>query len=137
MIFFLSSSSGSISHTSVLIRPILNFLFPAAPEEMLQVYHTYIRKAAHFAEYAVLAILAARALSAPSIRPVRPFVDALVLVVAVASIDEFNQSYDPSRTGSVADVAIDILGGGTALLGILLVRSRRNRSLTSIHRPLV
>ena len=48
VIFFLSSDQGSMSQTSRFIRPLLEFLFPAAPEETLLIYHGYIRKAAHF-----------------------------------------------------------------------------------------
>src|SRR5687767_8128567 len=63
VIFFFSSSQGSMSHTSRIIRPLLEFLLPGAPEETLQFYHGIIRKLAHFSEYAILALLACRAFS--------------------------------------------------------------------------
>jgi VanZ family protein len=31
----------------------------------------------------------------------------------VASLDELNQSFDPTRTGSIYDVLLDIAGGST------------------------
>src|SRR6185295_11638190 len=61
VIFLLSSGSGSMAATSRIIRPLLEFLFPTASEESLQLMHHYIRKCAHFTEYAVLAWLALRA----------------------------------------------------------------------------
>lgn len=125
VIFFLSSDYGSMSHTSILVRPILAFLFPKAPEETLQLYHAYVRKAAHFTEYAILAFLAVRTFSRLGLKSRWKFVFGLLIVVAVATIDEFNQSFEASRTGSVIDVGIDIFGGFTALFGIWLLRPRR------------
>ena len=87
--------------------------------------HMVVRKAAHFAEYAILAFLAARAFRA-SPRPAlakRWFLASLVLVVAYALLDEYHQSFVPSRTGSIYDSLIDISGGLTALL---LLRRRHN-----------
>jgi VanZ family protein len=119
VIFFLSSSQGSMSKTSLFVRPLLEFLFPAADEVTLQIYHGHIRKAAHVTEYAVLAFLASRAFFTSA----RPFLKkywwllALVTVAAVAATDEFNQSFNTARTGTPWDVGIDLVGGlvGTAL----------------------
>ena len=114
----------------MLIRPILNFLFPNAPEEMLQLYHVYVRKAAHFTEYAVLAGLALRAFVRASTSMIRGwmYLAAIFVVVAVASIDEFNQSFNAARTGSGYDVLLDISGGATVLVLIWLFNrpSRKN-----------
>ena len=112
MIFFLSSDHGSMSETSRIIRPLLQFLFPTTPEETLQLYHAYVRKAAHFTEYAILALLAIRALAmsffaGSNLKYILP----LVLVVIIASLDEFNQSFEVSRTSSFRDVLLDISGG--------------------------
>jgi VanZ family protein len=112
VIFLLSSSQGASGRTSLIIRPLLEFLFPSAPEQTLVFYHGLIRKGAHFTEYAVLGLLACRAF-----RSLRQFVLlALGLVLLVASLDEFNQSFNPLRTGSPWDVAIDVSGGVLAIL---------------------
>lgn len=102
-----------MTETSRFIRPLLQFFFPAAPEETLQVYHGYIRKAAHFTEYAILAFLAVRALSIPATIRLHKwrYTLPLLLVTSVATIDEFHQSFEISRTGSVVDVVIDVCGG--------------------------
>ncbi len=129
VIFFFSSRQGSMSKTSVFIRPILLFLFPDAPEETLVIYHGYIRKFAHFAEYFVLAFLAFRAFSASNgfLRKYR-FPASFILVFSIASLDEFNQSFLASRTGSIRDVLLDTAGGLTILM-ILYFWGRRNQTV--------
>lgn len=111
-----------MTETSRFIRPLLEFLFPNEPEATLQAYHGYIRKAAHFTEYSILAVLSARACSylldelSRRSRYILPL--AIVLFVAVA--DECNQSFLASRTGSVTDVALDLVGGVSGTLAWLL-----------------
>ena len=124
-IFVASSNTGSMSNTSRFIRPLLEFLFPGTPEEILVVYHGYIRKFAHFAEYAGLAFWAARAFSGSSLKILRGFwfVFAFALIVIVAAADETNQSFLASRTSSVYDVMLDSAGG---LFMIILFAVYRN-----------
>ena len=113
VIFYMSSSSGSMSQTSRFIRPLLEWLFPNTPEDIITIYHGYIRKFAHFAEYALLAFFASRAFSRSS-----KFwaISAFLLVVLIASLDEFNQSFNTARTGSIYDVLLDVAGGLTIIL---------------------
>lgn len=118
----LGSGFGAMNETSRIIRPVLEFFFPAAPPETLTLYHGYIRKFAHLAEYAVLGFLACRAFAPNRHR----FLGAVVLVVAVAAIDEFNQSFNPARTSTPWDVALDVVGGVLAILMYrFLVRDRK------------
>ena len=126
VIFYLSSTQGATTNTSRFIRPFLEWLFPAAPEETLNIYHGYIRKCAHFAVYAALAFwswLAFRPNGRTSGQT--RFEEFLVrnrqiasfaLVVFVASLDEWNQSFNVARTGSVYDILLDASGGAAALL---------------------
>jgi VanZ family protein len=122
VIFYLSSDQGSMTETSRFIRPLLEFLFPNAPEAALQAYHGYIRKAAHFTEYSILAALAACAFTLSASGDIREYryVLSLLLVAFIASADEIGQSFRPSRTGSVWDVMIDVLGGLTMIVVIWL-----------------
>ena len=89
------------------------FLFPSASAETLLAYHFFIRKCAHFAEYALLALWVIRALAGSSLALLRRhrFSAAVLLVLAVAALDEFNQSFEPSRTSTVWDVLLDLSGG--------------------------
>ncbi len=107
-----------MAETSRFIRPLLHFLFPNAPEEILQIYHAYIRKCAHFVEYATLAFFASRAFWSSSRRVLQKywFAFAFLIVLSVASIDEYNQSFNSARTGSIYDVMLDCAGGLTMIL---------------------
>jgi VanZ family protein len=118
-----------MSKTSLFVRPLLEFLFPAADEITLQIYHGYIRKSAHVTEYAVLGFLAARAFFTSA----RPFLKkywwlvALITVLGVAATDEFNQSFNPARTGTAWDVGIDLLGGAAGTAFWMLLSRFRGR----------
>lgn len=126
-ISYASSDSFNAGNTSRIIGPLVLWLFPNTTPETLLIIHIITRKAAHFTEYAILALLAARAFRT-SPRPAlanRWFIAALALVVAYALLDEYHQSFVPSRTASVYDSMVDIAGGLTALL---VVRLRHNRA---------
>ena len=124
MIFFLSSGQGASTQTSRIIRPLLEFLFPGASFETIAFYHGLVRKLAHFVEYAVLGFLACRALSESALRR-RWLIFSALLVLAIAVIDETNQSFNPERTGSPVDVLIDLSGGFAAILIAYLVTRRK------------
>ncbi|HEV7902551.1 MAG TPA: VanZ family protein [Pyrinomonadaceae bacterium] len=128
-IFFASTGAMSASNTSRIIAPLFRWLFPAITEAQLLLVHFTVRKTAHFTEYAILALLAARAFI-PSTRPSlhrHPFVAALALVAAVALLDEFNQSFNAARTGTIWDSLLDVAGGATALVALGLWRARRQQ----------
>src|SRR5687767_14619149 len=91
VIFFLSSGQASMSQTSRIIRPILEFLFPTASEQTLLLYHGLIRKLAHLTEYAVLGLLATRAFRGSAAAVSRhAYILAIALTVVVAGFDEIN-----------------------------------------------
>lgn len=126
-ISYASSDSFNAGNTSRIIGPLVLWLFPNTTPETLLGIHIITRKAAHFTEYAILAYLAARAFRT-SPRPAlanRWFIASLALVVAYALLDEYHQTFVPSRTGSIYDSFIDIAGGLTALL---IIRYRHNRA---------
>lgn len=132
LILFLSSGQASMSKTSLFIRPLFEFLFPNASEEILIVYHGYVRKFAHVAVYAVLAFWAARAFFGSSQNLLHRlwFVCAFIVVLLVASVDETNQSFLNSRTGSVYDVLLDVAGGaGMILIFYLIVKYRKRQAI--------
>lgn len=125
IVLFASTGSASMSQTSRFVRPLLEFLFPQTPEEILIVYHGYIRKSAHFIEYAILAFWASRAFvgSRKLFLQKYWFIFSFLLVLLVASIDETNQSFNQARTGSIWDVMLDCAGGATMILFFYLVRN--------------
>lgn len=113
-----STSEFSGANTSRIIRPLVLWLFPETSETTLQTIHFVVRKLAHFTEYAVLGILAARAFSTSSVALLKRhwFLAALCLVIIYSLLDEYHQSFVPSRTASIYDSMIDSIGGMTALL---------------------
>ena len=135
-IFFASTGTMSASNTSRIIAPIFKWLFPGITEAQLLVVHFAVRKTAHFAEYAVLALLAARAFIPSTRRPLRRgwFIIALALVALVALADEYNQSFNAARTGTIRDSLIDLAGGATALALFGLQRRRKLRGPRNVSR---
>ena len=128
LIFFASTSEFSASNTNILIQPLLRWLFPHITDERIAVFHFLLRKCGHFSEYAILAWLATRAFTTSSHATLRRrwFVAALFVVCLYATLDEYHQSFVPSRTASVYDSLIDICGGFTALI-LVAVRRRKRR----------
>jgi VanZ family protein len=120
MIFISFASTGEFSaiKTSPILRPVILWLFPNTTEAGLATIHFMTRKAAHFSEYALLAFFARRAFVASAHEFMRRYWFQLgfLLVVIYALLDEFHQSFVPSRTASIYDSAIDIAGGLTVLL---------------------
>jgi VanZ family protein len=122
-ISFASSDNFNAGNTSRIIGPLILWLFPHTSPETLATVHFITRKIAHFTEYAILGFLAARAFRTsprPSISR-RWILICATLIVVYALMDEYHQSFVPSRTASVWDSLIDMAGGLTALL---LVRKR-------------
>ena len=128
-VLFASSASFSASNTSRIIRPLLLWLFPDISEASLAHVHFLVRKAAHFTEYGVLALLAARAFrtSARTALKRRWWLAAFALVACVALVDEYHQSFLPTRTGTIYDSLLDMTGGATALTCTALWLARRRR----------
>lgn len=123
VIFYLSSGQGSFEETSRIVRPLLEFFFPDASPETINSYHAFIRKLAHPMVYAILGLLAARTFHKPAL--LAWVLKAILLVVSVAILDELNQSFISSRTGSPWDVALDSAGGLAAVIMFWLVSGRR------------
>lgn len=119
MIWGFSGESFDVTGTSRILTPLLRWLWPEIGHETLRSAHFFVRKCAHLTEYALLGLLAARALWLTlDISPLRVAVLTLLLVAAVSGVDEARQSFLPTRTGSLADVAIDFVGGA---VGVLLI----------------
>lgn len=117
-ISFASTGEFSAANTSQIFRPLLLWILPNLSEARLEAVHFLTRKAAHFTEYAVLAFFARRAFITSSNAFIQRqwFQLGLVLVVIYALLDELHQRFEPTRTASIYDSAIDVVGGLTVLL---------------------
>lgn len=131
MISLASSNEFSADNTSRIVRPLLLWLFPNITEESIGLAHFLIRKAAHLTEYAVLGWLAARAFTGSSRELFRHkwFFVSLLLITLHALLDELRQSFVPSRTGSLYDSGIDIVGG---LIGLTWFSYFHSRATSSV-----
>jgi VanZ family protein len=121
-ISFASTDEFSSINTSRIIRPLLLWFFPNLSEQRLAVVHFLTRKAAHFSEYALLGLLAGRTFYTSSHQFLRRFWFrmGLFLIVVYALLDEYHQSFVPSRTASIYDSGIDVAGGlaGLVIFGL-------------------
>jgi VanZ family protein len=117
-----ASAGFSASSTSRLLTPFLRWLDADMSWERIGEIHFLARKFAHTFEYAVLAILGFRAFRISLAVPLA-YVALLTagIVLAVAGIDELRQSWLPTRTGSMADVALDFAGGALGVAALIVV----------------
>jgi VanZ family protein len=128
-----SSDLASAHNTGRLLYPLFHFLFGLS-YAAFEPIHFYLRKGGHVFGYGLLSILLFRAW-----RETLPAVSAgkwalrwanlAVLGTAlVASLDEWHQSYIPSRTGRWQDVVLDTCAGiGAQVLLFLWAMLRRSR----------
>jgi VanZ family protein len=124
VIWMFSGESFSAASTSRFLTPLLRWLDPDISYQAILRIRLYIRKAAHLTEYAVLAVLAFRALYLSlDVSTPRVIGLTIALVLAVAALDELRQSFLATRTGSLADVAIDLTGGALGV-GLIVVLHR-------------
>src|SRR2546427_3352373 len=121
---WLSTDIASGEHTSQLLLPALRWLLPWATPGQLHTVHRLLRKGAHLTEYAILAALWYRAFTRERNLSARAASwTAFAISLAWAALDEWHQSFLPSRTSSAMDVALD--GAGAALALVVDWRARR------------
>ena len=129
-----STAYLSAHNTSRLIFPVLHYLFGMS-WEAFQPWHFLMRKGGHVFGYGLLSILLFRAWRETLPVAGNPFwtfrwANISVLGTAlVASLDEWHQSFLPSRTGTVHDVILDTCAGIGAqiLLFVLAYRQSATR----------
>jgi VanZ family protein len=117
-----SSDLGAASNTSKILYPLLHFLFRLDPFQF-ETWHHYIRKGGHFFGYAMLSWLLFRSWRA-TLRvgslprwSLRWAEISFFMTALVASLDEWHQTFLPSRTGRWQDVVLD----STAALTVQVV----------------
>jgi len=129
IVIAIESTAWLSSHnTSRILYPLLHFLF-GLDYLQFEHWHFYIRKGGHVFGYGLLSILLFRAWceTLPAVngrRWIFRWANLAVLGTAfVASLDEWHQSFIPSRTGTPRDVLLDTCAGiGAQILVFLWVR---------------
>lgn len=119
-----SSDMFSASHTGRYLYPFLTWLFGPLDPVRYEFWHGFARKSGHVFGYGILCYLYFRAWRAtlPQDWPrwsVKWGVLAWLFTAIVASLDEWHQSYIPSRTGTWHDVLLD---STAALIALILIR---------------
>jgi VanZ family protein len=130
LILVASSDLFSASHTSLLIEPLLRWLFPKWNEAQILHAHFLVRKMAHVTEYGILGLLMFRPLALRARATVtkpswRIALTAVVLCATVAVVDESHQHFVASRTGSPWDVLLDAFGATLFLTMVGMWRTLR------------
>lgn len=123
-----STTYLSSHNTGRFLYPLLHFFF-RVDHAHFEHWHFYIRKGGHVVGYGLLSILLFRAWreTLPCIRNARWTIRwsamAVLGTTLVASLDEWHQSFIPSRTGTPRDVLLDTCAGiGAQILLFLSVK---------------
>lgn len=120
LIMFESTDSWSSQNTGSVLYVILTHLFGHIDFNKFFVFHHYLRKTGHVVGYGMLGVLLLRGWRATLVRNRawwwRPSWLSWLGTAFVATMDEWHQSYIPSRTGSIWDVALDSVAGAAFLL---------------------
>jgi VanZ family protein len=125
----LSTDTFSSDQTSRFIIPALHWMFPRAGPETLELMHAVIRKTAHLANYFILGLLLNRALRGEDRAwELKWAIWAVIIAAIYASLDEFHQSFVPSRTASPWDALIDTVGATFAQISVWLWLASKARS---------
>ncbi len=120
-----STNTFSAQHTSGWLRPIFERIFGHVNEALWSVLHKAARKSGHFTGYGLVCLTFLRAWLLTLGRKAGLLLRAwrwrsqglaLACTVTVASLDEWHQTFIPSRTGSATDVLIDTTGATTLSL---------------------
>lgn len=116
-LFSAQTADDSSDASGAIVRWILSLLYRGFGEmplerqtEILQLWHTVVRKGAHFAEYAVLSFLVANALRTGSLTNCLRWLLPVAVSAVYAVTDEIHQYFVPGRACRLLDVGIDTCG---------------------------
>ena len=127
-----STNLGSAEHTGRILYPILHFLFEM-DRARFAVWHALLRKTGHIVGYFTLSVLLFRSWRATfprlSTRWCLQWATVAFLSTSlVAMLDEWHQSFLPSRTGTFRDAILDGTAGLVAQIALFAVlRKQRLR----------
>jgi len=112
MVLLASTDPFSARNTGIVLNLVLSWTVGTVDPQTFNLIHFFVRKSAHFTEYAILSALWFRALRVhlTSLWRIRWALLGLVISLSVAILDEWHQSFVPSRTSSARDVLLDLTG---------------------------
>jgi VanZ family protein len=115
-----STDAFSSQNTGSMLYALLTRLFGEINLHDFLIFHFYLRKTGHVVGYGMLALFLLRGWRI-TIGTGREWLSRMLLLswigtAFVASMDEWHQSFIPSRTGTVHDVILDSIAGLAFLL---------------------
>jgi len=124
-----STAAFGADQTNGPFRWVWEHLFGRVSNACWALLHHDIRKTGHFLGYGTMGLLWLRAwwMSLPRAAFLLDAALALLGTAAVASLDEYHQSFLPNRTGIPSDVLLDCSGAVVLLLLYFLLRAFRSR----------
>ena len=131
-----STDTFSAEHTGRFLYPILHFLI-GLDLTHFAVWHHYIRKCGHFVGYFTLSFFLFRAWRATLRLPWAPrwalrwATIAFFMSALVASMDEWHQTFIPSRTGAISDVMLDSSAALTAQVLIFIFLTWKSQRMST------
>ncbi len=115
LITFESTDYFSAGNTGSMLYALLTRLFGEINLYNFLIFHHYLRKTGHVVGYGMLSLLLLRGWRATFGRVHSLLLRAALLAwlgtASVAALDEWHQSYIPSRTGTIWDVLLDSMAG--------------------------
>ena len=140
LITFESTDAFSSEHTGSMLYAFLTHFFGNIDLYEFLIFHHYLRKTGHVVGYGMLGLLLLRGwratLDQNHLHLGRTVLLAWLGVVFVACMDEWHQSYIPSRTGTWRDAVLDSVAGVVALT-FAYFWLRRSIDRTSVDRTMV
>ena len=144
VIAFESTAVMSADNTGHFLLAIARFFDPRITLAQLQLLNAAGRKIGHCIGYGILSLLMLRAWWATLMLPrsatrlpswsamvttwsARAAVLALLSAATVAGLDEWHQTLLPARTGTIRDVALDIMAAALVQLVIVAARAVRGK----------
>jgi len=136
LIAFESTDFFSAQHTGRMLYTALTSLFGDINFYKFLVFHHYLRKTGHVIGYGMLSLLLLRGWHSTLVHndvwSWRVALLAWLGTVLVAAMDEWHQSFIPSRTGTWRDAVLDSIAGLVFLL-VAYFWSRRSDEVAPDH----
>lgn len=141
IIFFMSSDINSNKKTEEISKKIEaklnisdkpNVSGKSSSKSNMDKINYILRKSGHFIEYLVFGVLLYFAFCAYSFKFNQSFIYILFIVLLVANLDEFYQSF-VGRTSMVADSLIDLCGGTSGAIIASLLHSFSSRVIRKLN----
>jgi VanZ family protein len=131
-----STDSFSGQNTGSVLYTILTHIFGPIDINKFDIFHHYLRKTGHFVGYGMLGLLLLRGWWATLGRVQDLLLRAVLLswlgTTLVAAMDEWHQTFIPSRTGTIRDVGLDT-AASIAFLVVAYLWLRRRSELEPAH----